>query len=322
MTLLILLQLACAPPSSTGEFGNGPGSGGAHDSGDAPEAQGDDPWIDRSGPVRGLWAPMIVTAGAQSMDDPVRLAAGGFDTVAVPQSLVMRDGEVVHITPISEVRQAVRRFQDRGFQTMVSLDVIELNHSGGPGVPMLPTDPATLDMLLVELAALAALAEAEEVELFGALNEPDIRLGGAAGAFAARQLAVARRHYSGPVMWKGGGNTAIPVDGYDVVGTSIGPHADADEERIRNDVRHAIDALRDQAEASGVESIMVTEFGLWGGDFTAWPDERKRAVYDEVVTHAPDLDGYFVFDGPEGHDLPLAGSVGEQVTTRFFLSGP
>jgi hypothetical protein len=235
---------------------------------------------------------------------------------------VISDGEVLYMTSDADMRAAIGRYRDRGFRTMVSLDVVTATADGeiAPATP-LPTDSEFIKLLLDEVGELAALAEAEDVDLYGALNEPDVRLGEAARAFAGQQLAISQAHFWGPIIWKGGADTSIVVEGYDIVGGSLGAPDDANADQIRHDTRITLDGMRAQAASSGVDSLMVTEFGLWHGDFSTWSDERKSVLYEEVFDYAPDLDGYFVFDGPEGYDMPLADSPGEAVVTNWYLNG-
>ena len=187
----------------------------------------------------------------------------------------------------------------------------------------------------------AKLAEEYDVELFAPLNEPEVFFEGISPQYVHKWrqeiLPRIKEVYHGEIVWKGGGpggqaqsekflkelSEAAPGDyaGYDYIGfTSNLPHNMTRLEEFPQYVENALKLKLAQAERDHSKGVMITEFGVFWGD---WSEEEVARIHEMVFEKAEGkVAGLFIanFLGGQIKGLPFIPEdiKTEEVAKKWF----
>ncbi len=292
---------------------------------------------------KGFWMPCgFMSDSCQSLMGANQLKDAGANMAALDISVSINEkGEIKNAYPMEFIEKRLselaHRYYPKGIRMYLVGDIFytkDLNARGGEPGPV-PDEAANnpnflknYDNFIIEIAK---LAQKYNVDAFSPMNEPDLKLGSAnASAWGQKILPKIREVYQGKIIAKeaaapllGGGprpekNWDINFRGYDAIG--VDPTCSGrPEAECRELIKGLLSKVQALAIRDGVESIMFTELGVWGGNVKAMDEEIKvenhRVLFEEGQNI---LKGFFVLDPPTDLDRGLKGTKTLQEVKLWF----
>ena len=158
---------------------------------------------------------------------------------------------------------------------------------------------------------IAKIAEEMQVEIFSPMNEQDYKIGiSKASDFGQEILPQIQAVFTGELLWKGSlfehvGESTPNIDfsGYDIVGFSSFPFTGIN--RYPSAVQDYVQTIGAWASKDGISRLWAAEFGTYEPVPISKRDEPDaiRIVFEEA-----NVEGYFVFDPPQGFGTAIKGS--------------
>lgn len=318
-------------PGGEGErgFGQAPPGQGSEETTGALNIEVPEPPAGKVSIYKGFWMPcgFYPDYPCQSMADPEMLKDAGANIASIaPNVKINSRGEVKFEAPFDYVEQSLaywaKKYYENGIRLSLAIEVSyqkEFTSGGGEPQPIprdIASQPGFLDEYDKIVVKVAKLAEKYKVEIFSPMNEPDLKLGEqAANKWAQDILPVVKENYSGKILWKAAGGALNKYDtnfkGYDIIGFDPSPGGGPFEQSMAafgTDLDNLISIGRSRAQRDGVEEVMITEFGTWGGA-VSFTEQQKvlahRLVFEKGQAK---VTGFFALDPPADLDRGLAGT--------------
>lgn len=274
----------------------------------------------------GVWLATPYFSGTQSLEKREDLVALGANTVAFAVEIpYYRDGSIDEEAmedSKKEARRLLRYYKEAGLAVALSPEPLLIEFEGEPQ-PL----PANIRERFVQeytphAIDLAKIAEEENAEIFSPMNEPDYKLGyELASSWGQDILPQVRQVFTGKVMWKGLTSDdhenikKVDFSGYDIIGFTSFPWGGITN--YKSNFRLFLTALQEKAAQDGVKELFAAEFGTYEPVRLSKQDEAKsiQYVFEEGKGK---LQGFLVFDTPEGFGTPIKGSELENVVKEEF----
>jgi len=274
----------------------------------------------------GIWMPALQGEGEQSLEKREDILALGANTVAfgvvipyLPDGSLEQEGIE---GAKDDARKLIRYYKEAGLVVVFSPEPVPANLEGEP-TPVPQQIRTTLlrnyEPLIIELAK---LAEEENVEIFSPMNEPDWKLGyETASSWGQEILPKIKKVFTGKVMWKGLSTEdtenlkKVDFSGYDVIGFDSFPWGGISN--YKSNLRSFLTVLQQKAIEGVVQELIAAEFGTYDPVGLPPQDEAKSIRY-VFAEGKGKLQGFFVFDPPQGIGTPIKGTELEKVVKEEF----
>ncbi len=288
---------------------------------------------------KGFWMPCsFMDNGCQPMNDASLLKEMGVNIIGIAPNIKINSKGEVSFFPMDYIEKRLneitRTYYEAGIRVFISpeLDFTEDLNSRGAGEPrLIPKEVVArvgfLDKYDLIIADLAKLAEKYQVEMFSPMNEPDMKLGiNAASNWGQKILPVVKNNYQGKTMWKLGraadsASSAINFKGYDVLGLDFTAPGGSETQSLAS-FPQITDKIISRAQAwakrDGVETVLLTEVGVWGGA-RQFSDLGKANIHRIIFQEGQGkVKGFIILDPPpdQGWSLKNTKST-EEIKTWF-----
>ncbi len=287
---------------------------------------------------KGFWMPCSFTQDScQPMNNAKLLKEMGVNIIGIAPNVKINSKGEISTFPMDFVEkrlsQITNEYYAAGIRVFISPEVdFSEDLSMGPGGEPKPipkeaaAKPGFTDKYDVMLEELAKLAEKYHLEMFSPMNEPDMKLGNSvASQWAQKVLPMIRKNYTGKVLWKvGRGDNAgreVTFKGYDVLGidfTAPGGDENQSLNQFPSMAKGIIDQALGWAKRDGIDTVLLTEVGIWGGA-ARFSSDGKAAVHRIFLEQGQGKVKGFVFLDPppdQGWSIKNTKSA-EEIKTWF-----
>jgi len=274
----------------------------------------------------GFWMPTPYFPGTQSLEKREDIVALGANTVAFAVEIpYFEDGSIDEEAmedSKKEARRLIRYYKEAGLAVALSPEPLLQEFEGEPQ----PLQASIRERFLQEYTPyaveLAQIAEEENAEIFSPMNEPDYKLGfEIASSWGQEILPKIRKVFTGKVMWKGltiddrEKIEKVDFSGYDSIGFTSFPWGGI--KNYKSNLKLFLDSLQRKAAEDGVKDLFAAEFGTYEPVGLLKQDEVNsiQYVFEEGKGK---LQGFLVFDPPEGFGTPIKGTTLGNVVKEEF----
>ena len=264
----------------------------------------------------GVWLAIPYFPGTQSLEKREDIVALGANTVAFAVEIpYYGDGSIDQEAmedSKKEAQRLIRYYKEAGLAVALSPEPLLIEFEGVPE-PL----PASIRQRFVQeytphAVDLAQIAEEGNAEIFSPMNEPDYKLGyELASSWGQDILPEIHKVFTGKVMWKGLTSDdsenikKVDFSGYDIIGFTSFPWGGI--ENYKSNFRLFLTSLKEKAAMDGVKELFAAEFGTYEPVKLPKQDEAKSIQYIFEEGKGK-LQGFLVFDPPEGFGTPIKGS--------------
>ncbi|MCL4416655.1 MAG: hypothetical protein M1365_08185 [Actinobacteria bacterium] len=266
---------------------------------------------------KGFWMPCsFMNDGCQPMNNTELLKEMNVNIIGIAPKIVINSKGEINYFPMEfmekRLSQIVNKYHSEEIRVFISPELgfsESLDLGGGEPKPIpreAASTPGFLDKYDILLADLAKLAEKYHVEIFSPMNEPDMKLGnGVVSAWAQNILPVIKSNYTGKTLWKvGRGDNAgneITFKGYDILGIDFTAHGGDENQSLADfpsTARGIIDGALAWAKRDGIETVFLTEVGVWGGTIK-FSDQGKAMIHRIIFQEGQGkVRGFVILDPP------------------------
>lgn len=278
---------------------------------------------------KGFWLPCsFLNDQCQPMNEPTLIKETGANIIGLAPNIKINSKGEVGFFPLDFVERRIfdyaQKYYPLGIRIFISpeLDFTEDLNSNSQSVPRsIPREaavkPGFLDKYDLIIEDLAKLAEKYHLEMFSAMNEPDMKLStDVSSKWGQAILPKIKKYYTGKVLWKVGQASKISENinfkGYDVIGVDFtvpGGPENLSLYSYPSIVETIITEIKDWAKRDNVAQVLFSEFGVWD-EAIKFSEEGKVKAHQIVFENGKgQVDGFIVLDTPPDlGDRPLKGS--------------